>query len=96
MKSMRFHTAHSSTHIIHNVYLYNTPDFCDSPTVGMWEKSCAIYSNIDNLKWFLSFPISRMRCTDISAEDAPDGNWVIAEAMFSGEVNGTVMMVKTI
>jgi len=37
-----------------------------------------------------------MRCADISAEDAPDGNGVIAEAMFSGAVTGTVKMVKTI
>jgi len=42
------------------------------------------------------FPVYRMRCADISAEDAPDGNGVIAEAMFSGAVTGTVKMVKTI
>ncbi|XP_067272279.1 uncharacterized protein cusr isoform X2 [Pseudorasbora parva] len=35
---------------------------------------------------------SRMRCANISAENAPDGNRVIAKAMFSGPVNGTVMM----
>lgn len=42
----------------------------------------------------VSFPIYRMRCADISAEDNPDGNWVTAEAMFSGAVTGTVMMVR--
>lgn len=35
-----------------------------------------------------------MRCANIPAEDTPDGNWVKAEAMFSGAVNGTVMMVR--
>ncbi|KTF72519.1 hypothetical protein cypCar_00041928 [Cyprinus carpio] len=35
---------------------------------------------------------SRMRCADISAEDSPDGNWVIAKAMFSSAVTGTVTM----
>ncbi|XP_056125745.1 uncharacterized protein cusr [Rhinichthys klamathensis goyatoka] len=37
---------------------------------------------------------SRMMCADISAEDAPDGNRVTAEAMFSGAVTGTVMMYQ--
>lgn len=35
-----------------------------------------------------------MWCADISAEDSPDGNWVIAKAMFSSAVTGTVTMVK--
>lgn len=42
----------------------------------------------------VSYPIFRMRCADISAEDTPDGNWVKAEAMFSGAVTGTVMLVR--
>ncbi|XP_043079468.1 uncharacterized protein cusr [Puntigrus tetrazona] len=37
---------------------------------------------------------SRMRCADITADESPDGNWVIAEAMFSGAVSGTVMMYQ--
>ncbi|XP_050951372.1 uncharacterized protein cusr [Labeo rohita] len=35
---------------------------------------------------------TRMRCANISAEDSQDGNWVIAKAMFSNTVNGTVTM----
>ncbi|XP_042605270.1 uncharacterized protein LOC109064071 [Cyprinus carpio] len=35
---------------------------------------------------------SRMRCANVSAENSPDGNWVIAKAMFSNAVTGTVTM----
>lgn len=36
-----------------------------------------------------------MRCADISADRDTDGQWIIAKAVFSGSVDGTVKLVRT-
>ncbi len=73
------------------IYINNTPDFFDSPRNV--EKKIQNLLEHDQLK-MVSSTIYRMRCADISAEDSPDGNWVIAKAMFSSAVTGTVTMVR--
>lgn len=40
------------------------------------------------------FVNSRMRCADVLAENATDGHWVFAKAVFKSTVTGTVTLVR--
>ncbi|XP_010780710.1 uncharacterized protein cusr [Notothenia coriiceps] len=62
--------------------VYNDPDL---PLTGPY--------SIDGRSLLIHYSNgSRMRCADISADRDTDGQWIIAKAVFSGSVDGTVKL----